>query len=326
MTIEPRADEALPGEENSDAAVFSLAAAPGFHAGKAGCAFAAARSGLRRSEDGGQTWTDGLADLALSGPLPITSLAVSPAYDHDGLVFAGTAGGILHSIRGGPGWKTVVFPPPSPSVSALAISPNFTEDETLFAGTIEDGVFVSRDSGEQWYSWNFGLLDLNVLALAASPNFKADDTVFAGTETGLFRSTSGGRAWREVELPFGYDPVISLALSPRYGEDHRLYIGCETRGLWVSSDEGDHWLRLAEGNLPDAVNSILVSGSDLVAATGDGLWQAVEDKTQWISRLPRQYQALGITAVLAPQGTGPGSALLVGFADGSVHPVTLSST
>lgn len=325
MTNELHSDDALPDEEVASAVVFSLAATPGFRVGRAGRAFAGTNGGLKRTEDGGQTWKDALAGLALSGPLPVTSLAVSPAFDHDGLVIAGTRGGILRSSAGGQSWKTVIFPPPPPSISALAISPNFAEDETLLAGTIEDGVFVSRDAGEQWFSWNFGLLDLNVLALAISPDFKADDTLFAGTETGLFRSTSGGRAWRDVELPFGYDPVISLAISRRYAEDHTLYIGCEAHGLWVSADEGEHWKRLAERKLVDPVNSIIASGTDLLAATGSALWHSADGRVNWTNLLPEEYRELEVSAVLAPHGAGPGSALLVGFADGSIQPIVLTS-
>ncbi|MGD0610251.1 MAG: hypothetical protein ABSB41_01960 [Anaerolineales bacterium] len=324
MTNKLDSDDELLNEEETNALIYAFAAAPGFQIGRAGRAFASHKGGLKRTEDGGQSWQDALADFALSEQLPVTSLVISPVFDHDGLVFAGAPGGILRSSLGGKSWKAVLFPPPSPLVSALAISPNFASDETVFAGTMEDGVFISKDAGEKWASWNFGLLDLNVLALAISPNYIFDETLFAGTETGLFRSTNGGRAWREVELPFGFDAVISLAISPNYTEDHCIYIGSEDLGLWESADEGEHWIQLAKNQLSDPVNAILVSRNELLAVNAVGLWHSADGGTSWINCLPKEYTGFEISAVLAPQGIGFGATLLAGFTNGSIKPVMIA--
>ena len=79
------------------------------------------------------------------------------------------------------------------------------------AGTLEDGVFSSTDRGGRWGAWNFGLFDLNVLCLALSPTWTRDETVYAGTETGLYRSTNGGRAWRHSGFPSELAPALCIA-------------------------------------------------------------------------------------------------------------------
>ena len=321
MTIGPSSDRDRLPEGEASTLIFALAAAPSFQVGKTGQAFAGYGGGIKQTEDGGLSWEVVPLGPLLKDPLPVFSLALSPAYDRDGLLFAGTKGGILWSSPHGREWRIALLPSPPPSVSALAVSPNFPNDGTLFAGTMEDGVFVSQNAGSQWVTWNFGLLDLNVLVLAISPDFSDDETLYAGTETGLFRSTNGGRAWREIELEFGYDAILSAAISPHFAEDRRLYIGSENHGLWVSTDGGEQWTRVGEQQISDPVNSILISGNDLLAATAGGLWRLAGGDSHCANGLPEELQSLEVSTVLAPNGISPGSSLLVGFTDGSIHSV-----
>ena len=316
-------DDEGTGAENVDV-VYALAAAPGCVPGQSGVVFAGSSAGVKRSADGGQTWEDVLGHLQMSEPVPVTTLVLSPDFEQDGKIFAGAPGGIFHASRS-QNFQPVVLPPPPPTVSTLAISPNYAQDATAFAGTMEDGVFVTQSGGARWVAWNFGLLDLNVLCLAISPAFSADETLFAGTETGIFRSTNGGRAWREIELPFGFDAVISLALSPRYSQDHTLYAGTEEHGLWASLDEGETWSQRNGDALEDPINAILVSEPDgLLVATGAALWHSADGGATWTTRYTEASEERELSAVLAPQGFGPGARVLAGFTDGSIEALTLA--
>ncbi len=321
MSEETLFDDEINGDENADV-VYALAAAPGCIPGEHGRVFAGCQSGLKHSADGGRTWEDALAHLNLSEPMPVTTLAISPNYAHDGVVIAGVPGGVFRASSGKP-FQAALMPSPPPTVSTLAISPNFASDETIFAGTMEDGVFVSREGGARWVAWNFGLLDLNVLCLAISPSFGADETLFAGTDTGIFRSTNGGRAWREIELPFGYDAVISLAVSPRYEQDHTVYAGTEGQGLWASRDEGETWRRLGGDTIVEPVNAILVSAEDGLLAASAGLWHSSDGGETWTNRLPEGDGEEELSTLLAPQGFGPGAKVLAGFTGGNVETIIL---
>ena len=309
--------------ENADL-IYAFDAAPGAVPGESGLVFAALSSGLRRSQDGGRTWEDALAQLNLSELVPVPGLVIPAGFEEEPRVLAGAPGGLFISTDAGQTWKAVVFASPPPTVSALAASPNFPQDALIFAGTMEDGVFISRNGGESWVTWNFGLLDLNIMALAVSPAFAEDETIFAGTETGIFRSINGGRAWREIEMPFGFDPVLSLAFSPAYAADQTIYAGTENQGLWVSRDGGDSWSRLAEGVISDPVNSILVdAGGALLAVTGDALWRSADGGQTWQDHFPEALAGREITALIAPQGLRPGARLLVGLTDGGIETITL---
>jgi photosystem II stability/assembly factor-like uncharacterized protein len=279
--------------------------------------------GLLRSTDSGQTWADALSALSLTEIPPVAAVALSPTFASDGIVIAGTAGGVLRSIDRGGTWEFRAFGSPPPFVSALAFSPNFERDGLIFAGTLEDGVFVSRDRGSSWHAWNFGLLDLNVLALAISPAFAEDETIFVAVESGVFRSGNGGLAWRETPFDIDDAPVLSLAISPHFDRDGVLYAGTEDRGLFKSEDAGETWRRLAANSIQESVDAILI-GPDfparpaMLALVGGELLISSDGGETWQPRGPREAPIPSITAVLAPWGLQENSPLLARMADQGV--------
>lgn len=300
--------------------VHALAASPAFE--RDGLCFAARRTGLYRSQDGGQTWQSAYVSLELTAPLPTAAVALSPDLA-DQTLFAGVPGAILRSGDGGRNWFPTSLPTPPPFVTSLAISPDFVRDGAILAGTMEDGVFRSGDRGVHWAAWNFGLLDLSVLCLAISPAFADDETVFAGTDSGIFCSTNGGRAWREVDFSADLAPVLCLALSPDYASSGRLFAGTESNGLYASPDRGRSWTRLGEGAIEGAVNTLNLSPDfparpEMLVASGDALLVSRDGGHTWVEWNPDFDTRQGITAVVAPLGLGPDVPLLVGLADGQI--------
>ena len=252
MTLETSSALNDEWEAGSEDVVYALAASPQFD--RDGVCFAGRASGLYRSADGGASWQPAYATLNLSEDVSTPAVVVSPDFASDRAVFAGVTGAILRSHDGGGSWFLTLLPSPPPVVSCLVASPDYERDGVLFAGTMEDGVFRSSEFlGERWVRWNFGLLDLHVLVLALSPDFAHDEILFAGVESGIFRSTNGGRAWREVLFPTDLAPVISLAISPDFKRDGLLLAGTEAHGLHVSYDRGRTWAALGEGVLGEAI-------------------------------------------------------------------------
>lgn len=300
--------------------IYGLAASPNFTNSEAGLCMAACATGLLRSQDSGRTWQSAYQSIGVADPVATTAVAISPDFSEDPYVFAGLPGGMLRSRDGQTGWETIHLPDPAPYITAFAFSPEFLKDGILFASTMEDGVLYSTDHGYHWVSWNFGLLDLNVYCMAISPNFSSDETLFVGTQTGIFRSTNAGRAWREVTMPFGFDTVLSIAISPNYAQDATLFSGTENQGLWKSTDGGDSWKRLAENAINSSVNAILVpltyakkpeilvlnEGTPMLSNDSGNTWE------QW------RYHSDEVTAVYAPAGFRKGAPTLVGLASGEI--------
>ena len=74
--------------ENADL-IYAFDAAPGAVPGESGLVFAALSSGLRRSQDGGRTWEDALAQLNLSEPVPVPGLVIPAGFEEEPRVLAG---------------------------------------------------------------------------------------------------------------------------------------------------------------------------------------------------------------------------------------------
>jgi photosystem II stability/assembly factor-like uncharacterized protein len=301
--------------------IFQLAAPATFRRDVLRPCFSARATGLFRSSDGGRSWENAYASLNAREALPTTAIALAPDFEHEPTVFAGLNGAILCSQDGGNSWQRSRLPNPPPAVSALAISPGFSDDGIVFAGTNEDGVLVSSDRGNHWTAWNFGLLDLAILCLALSPGFSSDETLFAGAESGLFRSTNGGRAWKEVPLPIDYDAILSLAFSPNYAQDGTLFAGTENNGLQTSRDGGISWLPLKGLPSHEPVNLILLSSSarDILILHGGTPIKSADGGKTWKAWKGERMAGRNVTAILPPEA--PGGKYLAGFEDGTIKSV-----
>lgn len=317
----------MTNQTNVQEYVHAIAASPDF--ARDGFCLAARPTGLYRSDDGGHTWQAVSIQPDLTAPLPCAAVAVSPDFVTDRTLFAGAPGAIARSEDGGQHWQLAGLTAPPPFISALAVSPNYTQDGTVFAGSVEDGVFRSADRGLHWAAWNFGLLDLNVLALAVSPDYARDETLFAATDSGVFRSTTGGRAWREVDggaegqRSTDFAPVLSLALSPSYAQDGLVFAGTEEHGLFRSSDRGCTWTPVGSGVLSGAVNGIVLSPDyprrpHILVLLPHTLLVSRDNGATWEEWQPGWHSPATLTCLAAPLGIDPGAPLLVGTVGGEV--------
>ncbi|MFY9551677.1 MAG: hypothetical protein WAU32_11040, partial [Thermoanaerobaculia bacterium] len=179
--------------------VFSLAPDPA----QPGLAYAATRSAVLRSEDGGLAWK-----IASNGMLKTFAFQLAVDPKSASTVYAATAGsGVYRTTDAAKSWK-----PGGPElarsiVRSLALDPNAMD--TLYAGT-DRGVFATTTAGRTWSPLFDGLPRAPVYALAADP--KSPLTFFAGTGAGLFETIDGGRHWNAAFAGGIPAPVTALSL------------------------------------------------------------------------------------------------------------------
>ena len=219
-----------------------------------GTILAGTTNGIFRSDDGGQSWTegDGAPDVYAR------FLAFHPSVA--GLAFAGAEpAGIFVSHDAGRSWRECPevarlrdehgwFLPYSPGAGCVR---SFAFHGTRAYAAVEiGGVLRSTDRGETWQlvEGSSGNPDFRVPVPRTSicPDVHyvvvhedTADVVFAATMRGLYRSTDAGRSWLH------------------------LYGDCYIRGLWIDPADHDH---LIAGPADD------VSVNGQIEKTRDGGW------------------------------------------------------
>jgi len=224
------------------------------HPAREGMLFAAlAEGGLRRSLDGGRSWTDAGAGLP---DRPVTALTLAAREPE--MIYAALAGdGLWRSQDAGESWEFVMDRPylegaEHEVLSLVSVaSPTGMGGIWLYAGT-DAGLTRVPDCFCRWQDVTSGDA-MDALAAGITPAPAAP-------------------------LPAG-EPVTTLALAPEAPE--RLYAGLSS-GLWASGDAGVNWSLSSAG----AIEALAVDPADpdhLVAAREGGLSASRDGGVTWTS-------------------------------------------
>ena len=176
--------------------VVALTASPCYE--EDGLVFAATmEDGVYRSWDRGANWASwnfGLLDLS------VFSLAISPSFQADETLFAGTESGIFRSTNGGRAWRELPFPMEYAPVLALALSPAFETDRTMVVGTEAHGIFFSTDGGATWnpaLDFETSRAVNQLVYVFSRPDRR---TIVALVGADVFCSHNGGRDWAKMPI------------------------------------------------------------------------------------------------------------------------------
>jgi len=243
--------------------------------------YAAVRSSLFASTDGGANWIQQAAQVG--NGRGFSRMRVAPG-NGNALYAVAVIEGTFHSEDGGYNWMAINNGLPEDSngsvnVQALAIDP--ADADVLYAGTgwgasSGNGVFKSTDGGQTWAPANRGMIDYGITALAINPT--DSQVVYAGADRGeLFKSTDGGETWTDLtsNLP-EQTRVVEIVVDPAAPE--RIYLLCERVGVLVSGDGGTRWQLLGKpANLdyPMFTAMAVASGPQPVVVVGireEGGW------------------------------------------------------
>ncbi len=275
--------------------------------------FGAAGGGVWKTTDAGRTW----APIFNEGPPSIGALAVAPSdpktlYVGTGQVtsrYDGAAGeGVFKSKDAGATWTPIGLEA-TRHIGAILVDPRNPDVVLLaamghaFGPNAERGVYRSEDGGATWKQTLFVSENTGAVDLASDP--ASPDVVFAsvwqvrykpwlnyfasteGEESGLFRSTDGGRTFTRIAgsgWPEGSVGRIGLGAA-HVGASTRVYAvfpAGEVGGLYRSDDAGVTWKRVNDekglgsdyfGHLtvvPGDPDTVFVMGRSLRRCTAGG--------------------------------------------------------
>jgi photosystem II stability/assembly factor-like uncharacterized protein len=238
------------------------------------------------------------------------------------VLLAGHKSGIARSTDGGRTWADADVSGGVSPISDIVLSPKFAEDGVALAGNFGNGVLRTTDAGRSWRPSNFGLNEHEVMALA----WQVGESVVAATQSGLFHSPNGGRAWRTVPntngiifetltwLPDGkllaapnmdrprlfspdlidWEPVEALPGEKQAWQvwamttlpDGTILLGCRIQGLWVSADSARSWTQLWQRGCW----SVAGDGERIFAGPNNGLACSEDRGRTWTALPPPPLQ------------------------------------
>ncbi len=267
-----------------DAAVRDLVVDPA----APGRLFAATKSGVMRSLDGGRRWE--LSTLEED----VTSLAVAPP-----ALFAVAASGIYRSLDAGETWERLLENP------AEVVVVDRLNPGRIFAASYGQ-VWRTFDQGASWRGYRFPFTGSkpevfagrkqepppiplllrkgedgdHVTAIVFDPD--APEIVYAAARKGVWKSRNGGRDWRHASVGLQLTDVHALVIDPR--EPSTLYAGTHGAGVFKSMDGAASWVEARRGLTDLVVRSLTVEESlpsTIYAATRRGLFASTDAGASW---------------------------------------------
>ena len=214
----------------------SIAVAPDFHLNKT-LFVSTGGNGIYKSTDAGNSWTS--VSKGLKSPR-IHLLAISPSFRDDHIVLAtDSEGRILKTQNRGRSWYSVIdnSTPVTAVVFAKGLNGRF-----ILAGDQAGRLIRSIDLGESWKTELVMPESGGINCIAAAPDIARDKILMFGTaNSGIFRSTDGGRNFSQSNNGLSDLSVQSIVFSPNFKKDSTVYASCWHQAVFVSNDKGSTW-------------------------------------------------------------------------------------
>ncbi len=236
---------------------------------------------------GDDWWTNPL--IIPSGS--IAGVGFSSAFATDSTIVVGTQNGVAFSGDAGASWTYSRAALPEGAVNDIAVSPtNYAVDRIVLVAIEGVGVYRTTAAGLYWFEQNTGLTSQATAqprVVAFSPDMATDNTALMGGATGVFRSTTGGSIWEQINgiIP-ATDSVVALAIAPGGGAGRDIFAGTLAHGVFRTSGFNDGWEQKITGMTSLAVWDLAVSPTYLfdgtvLAATDEGLFVSTDRGETW---------------------------------------------
>ena len=230
-------------------------------------AFAISGNNLIAATRGGKTFisTNNGTDWAWSGDGMTYGQYSYSLIANGNYVFAGSgAAGTFLSTNRGVNW--------SPSgLFGYSINSFAFRNDILYAATT-NGVFRTTNSGVDWYSVINGLDNTDVNSI-----FSDGDYLYAGTQGGgVFITSDGGASWHQSNGNLGSQFIYNFT------SNLNVVYACTGNGIFVTTNAGVLWNSL--GLIEQNVQTLLVSGSNLIAGCDNGIYISPNKGINWFQK------------------------------------------
>ena len=190
----------------------------------------------------------------------LTNLLVNEIAINGKYIYAATNGGVFLSTDKAASWNPAYTKEGTSTVSAKSI---VISKGVVFAGTSWKGVYFSKDNGKTWETFNNELSEMTIGTMAVSNKY-----IYAGDyDEGVFRSSDDGKTWSVINsgLPDKYKSINTLT-----ADGDNIFLGTYGKGIFLLEDEETNWKEINNGLTRDYIQSILVEGQNIIAASHGG--------------------------------------------------------
>ncbi|MEO6334027.1 MAG: YCF48-related protein [Pyrinomonadaceae bacterium] len=242
---------------------------------------------IHTSADGGKSWT---LLVNLNEPQLILDQLFVDSRDSKVIYTSGhrgkLAGGFFKTVDGGATWKEAKD---LKGEAIHAMTQAKDDPNLLYVGTT-NGVFVSKDSGDDWEKISSSTMPVNLNSMAVDP--RRGSTIYAGTNWRPYKSTDGGQSWRLIKAGMIDDSdVFAVTIDPRNAE-HVIASACS--GIYESFSGGDNWKKIQgipsqSRRTRDLVQHPTIPGT-VFAATTEGFWMTSNGGKTWALTTQRNLE------------------------------------
>lgn len=233
---------------------------------------------IHTSADGGQSWR---LLVNLNKPELILDQLFVDSRDSRVIYASGhrhkAPGGFFKSTDGGLTWKESKELK-NESVHAMTQSP--FDPNILLAGAVS-GVWISRDSGDDWERFSSASAPFNVNSLAMDP--RNQSTMYAGTWWRAYKSTDAGKNWRLIKDGMIDDSDVFAISVDKQNPESVFASACS--GIYLSQNGGEKWSKIQ--GIPSQsrrTRSILqhpTIPTTVFAGTTEGFWMSTTGGKSW---------------------------------------------
>jgi photosystem II stability/assembly factor-like uncharacterized protein len=179
-----------------------------------------------------------------------------------GVNLSGMTGGVIRSDDHGKVYKPAVKVDEKKNISGvqtLSLAMDSNDTKKIYLGSLEDGIFITRDGGENWTRSDVPIQKNYALVLHPSdPNVAYATGVYNGRGK-VAKTIDGGVEWKEVYTePADGTVILSLAMNANMPE--KVYAGTSDGMIIVTQDGGATWANLFKAQKP--VRSLSVDRFD----------------------------------------------------------------